>query len=78
MTALEQVEQLTQHAIAILLAERATIDARLRQFGHGQKEAPAKRRGRPPLNQTSHSGTTDVAGSVSSSSVSSESQDHPR
>ncbi|HMH13488.1 MAG TPA: hypothetical protein VK578_10305 [Edaphobacter sp.] len=49
MTALEQVEQLTQQAITILLAEREQIDKRLSQLGYGQVSTPAKRRGRPPL-----------------------------
>ena len=48
MTALEQVEQLTQQAVAILLAEREAIDARLAQLGHGDGQIK-KRRGRPPL-----------------------------
>ena len=46
MTALEQVEQLTRQAVAILLTERDAIDARLQQLGHN-KTAPMKKRGRP-------------------------------
>jgi hypothetical protein len=47
MTALEQVEQLTQQAITILLTERDAIDARLLQLGHNKTALPLKKRGRP-------------------------------
>jgi hypothetical protein len=47
MTVLERVNQMKQSAIELLLNERGQIDQELNALGYGQKEAPAKRRGRP-------------------------------
>jgi hypothetical protein len=61
MTALEQVEQLTQQAMNILLAEREQIDARLAQLGYGNnKTAPMKKRGRPTKEAISLSARPDT------------------
>ena len=46
MTALEKANELRQQAIQTLLDERAAIDKLLDTLGC-EKEAPAKRRGRP-------------------------------
>jgi hypothetical protein len=51
MNPIEQAEQLRLQAIEILLAERARIDGRLVQLGHGQEKAALpKKRGRKPKN----------------------------
>ena len=47
MTAREHAEELRQQAIKTLLEEKEAIEQALETLGY-QKEAPAKRRGRPP------------------------------
>jgi hypothetical protein len=47
-SALQEAAELQQEAIDLLLIERAAIDARLLQLGHGDGQIK-KRRGRPPL-----------------------------
>jgi uncharacterized protein HemY len=47
MTAREHAEELRQQAIKTLLDEKAEIEEMLNTLGF-QKEAPTKRRGRPP------------------------------
>lgn len=58
MTAIERANELTQQAIAILLAEREQIDAHLSQLGYGDQTA-LKRRGRPPKNPPQPESTPD-------------------
>ena len=46
MTAIERADELTQQAVAILIAARQDIDERLHRLGHD--DGAVKRRGRPP------------------------------
>jgi hypothetical protein len=50
VTAIERANELTQQAIAILLAEREKIDAHLAQLGYGKDLTLGKKRGRPAKN----------------------------
>jgi len=51
MTAIERANELQQQAIAILLAERESIDVHLQQLGHGKDTVLSKKRGRPRLTE---------------------------